>query len=100
MLQKRHAVNIKFSLPVSFLREGRYFIAYTPALDLSTYGKSYEEARVRFGEVLQIFFEEILEKHTVDKVLSDLGWQKVRKQWVPPTLIAQETETITVPLVN
>ena len=41
-------MRIDFQLPVSFLKEDKRFIAYTPALDLSTSGKTYEEARKRF----------------------------------------------------
>ena len=58
------------SLPVSILKEGKYFIAYTPALDLSTSGKTFAEVKERFGEVVQIFFEELLEKGTLEEVLA------------------------------
>ena len=44
------------NLTVNFLREGKRFIAYSPALDLSTSGKTYEEARQRFQEAAQLFF--------------------------------------------
>ncbi|KKQ67440.1 MAG: hypothetical protein US86_C0001G0367 [Candidatus Daviesbacteria bacterium GW2011_GWA2_38_24] len=53
-------VNYQFTLPVSILKEGDSFIAYTPALDLSTVGDTFKE------------------------VLTQLGWQKVDKQLVPP----------------
>ncbi|MEK7537372.1 MAG: hypothetical protein AAB619_00155 [Patescibacteria group bacterium] len=45
-------------LPVSILREGKRFIAYTPALDLSTSGKTFEQAKQRFEEAAELFFEE------------------------------------------
>jgi predicted RNase H-like HicB family nuclease len=90
-------VNIKFALPVSVLREGKYFVAYSPALDLSTSAKTFEEVKKRFTEVVEIFFEELLGKGTLGEVLSELGWQKVKREWVPPTLVAQELENFTVP---
>lgn len=86
------------SLPVSILKEGKYFIAYSPALDLSTSGKSFGEVKKRFEEVVQIFFEELFEKGTEEEVLSDLGWQKVQKEWVPPIVVAQESENFRIPL--
>lgn len=46
------------SLPVSVLKEGKRFVAYAPALDLSTSGKTYEEAKERFEEAVTLFFEE------------------------------------------
>lgn len=62
-------LHLEVSLPVSILKEGKYFIAYSPALDLSTSAKSFEEAKKRFEEVVPIFFEELLEKGTVEEVL-------------------------------
>ncbi|MDP1629448.1 MAG: hypothetical protein Q8L57_02395 [bacterium] len=87
---------IKFNLqiPISIFREGKHFIAYTPALDLSTSGKNYEQVKKRFNEVVAIFFEELIKKGTIDEVLENLGWQKVKKQWTPPSLISQESEKI------
>ncbi len=68
---------IVYSLPVSILKEGEYFVAYTPALDISTYAKTFEKAKMRFEKLVQIFFEELSQKGTTDKVLGGLGWQKV-----------------------
>jgi len=83
-------VDLKLSLPVSFLREGDCFIAYSPALDLSTSANSFEKAKKRFVEATEIFFEELLEKGTLNEVLLELGWEKVKKQWVPPVIVAHE----------
>lgn len=89
-------MNLKFSLPVSVLKEGNRFIAYTPALDISTSGKTYEEAKKRFEELVLIFFEELNGLGTTEEVLKDLGWKKVKKKWNPPVVISQESQEITV----
>ena len=91
-------MNIKFSIPVSIFREGKYFVAYTPALDLSTSGKNFEEVKKRFEEIVLIFFEEIVSRGTLDEALGSLGWQKVKKQWLPPIPIVQKLEEFTIPL--
>lgn len=91
-------VNFQTSLPVTFLREGDQFVAYTPALDLSTSGDSFEQAKKRFGEVVQIFFEECVNMGTLPKVLSDLGWVKQNSEWNPPTVVAQDTQMFNVPM--
>ncbi|MBI4993660.1 hypothetical protein HZC33_01740 [Candidatus Wolfebacteria bacterium] len=87
---------IKFNLqlPISIFKEGKYFIAYTPVLDLSTSGKNYDQVKKRFNEVVIIFFEELIKKGTLSDVLGNLGWQKIKNQWVPPNLISQESEKI------
>jgi len=53
------------NLPVFILKEGRRFIAYSPALDLSTSGKTYSEVKKRFAEIVDIFFEELDKKGSV-----------------------------------
>jgi len=87
---------LEFKLPVSFLREGKKYVAYTPALDLSTSGRTYEEAKRRFSEIVNIFFEELVKKGTLEEVLRDLGWKRVQAKWSPPVVISQELQAVRV----
>ncbi len=87
---------LNFSLPVSFIREDNRIVAYSPAIDLSTSGKTYEEAKKRFVEASSIFFEEIVGQGTMDEVLKELGWRKVRQQWIPSVVISQESQEVSV----
>jgi predicted RNase H-like HicB family nuclease len=75
---------------VSVLKEGKAFIAYSPALNLSTAGKSFDEAIKRFDEAVQIFFEEMEEEKNMDEVLGSLGWQRQKRTWTPPSVIAHD----------
>ncbi len=84
------------NLPVTILKENKRFVAYTPALDLSTSGRTYKEVKKRFEEVVQIFIEELIKNHTLDQVLRDLGWREVQKKWQPPVVVAHETESVKV----
>ncbi len=68
---------LKVKLPVSIFKEGKHFIAYITALDLSTSGKTYAEVKRRFDEAVKIFFEEVIEKGTFKEVLQELGWRKI-----------------------
>lgn len=90
-------MDISFHLPVTILREGKRFVAYSPALDLSTSGRTFEQAQKRFFEAAQLFFEEIEDKGTVDSVLIELGWEKIKHRWHAPALVSQKIETIRVP---
>jgi hypothetical protein len=63
-------------LPVTILREADQFVAYTSVLDLSTSGDSFEQAKNRFSEIVQIFFDECLNMGTLESVLLNLGWNK------------------------
>jgi len=90
---------MQLNLPVTFLREKKRFVAYSPALDLSTSGKNFEEAQKHFAEIARIFFDEIINRGTTDEVLENLGWEKIKAHWRPPTVISQQPETVSVPVV-
>ncbi len=87
-------IKLQFNLPISIMREDSRYIAYTPALDLATSGKTYTEARKRFEEALYLFFEEIVKAGTLEKVLKDYGWKKIRSQWRPPIVVSQEMQEV------
>lgn len=87
---------LELSLPVSILWEGEKYIAYTPALDLSTSGKNFDEAKKRFNEIVHLFFEEIIKKNTIEEVLGGLGWQKIDSKWNPPIVVANESQNVTL----
>jgi len=89
-------VNLQFTLPVSILREGKQYVAYTPALDLSTSGKTFAQAKKRFEEAVNIFFEEIYRSNTLESVLLELGWQKINSKWNPPIVVANESQVISL----
>jgi predicted RNase H-like HicB family nuclease len=93
-------IAIKFALQVSILKEGDRFIAYTPALDLSTVGNTFEDVRKNFDEAVNIFFEELMEMGTIDEVLEGLGWQKQNNTFLPPVVVANQTESFSIPLPN
>lgn len=90
-------LKLQFNLSVITIKEGKRFVAYSPALDLSTSGKTFEEARRHFAEAAALFFEELERKGTTTDVLEELGWSERKNQWEPPVIVSQESETITVP---
>jgi len=90
---------IKAKLGIIFFKEGKKFIAYSPAIDLSTYGNTFDQAKKRFAEAADIFFKETIKLGTIEDVLKECGWKKVsrpRIHWVPPTIIGQSEKEITV----
>lgn len=89
-------LSFNFKLPVSIIKEGKKYVAYSPALDLSTSGNSYESVKKRFEEIVDIFFEELVENNTVEDVLYNLGWKRVQSKWSPPMIISQELQTVSV----
>lgn len=89
---------LEINLPVSILKEKEKYVAYTPVLDLSTSGQSHKEVKKRFNEIVNIFFEELIKRNTLEEVLRDLGWQRVQTGWHPPVMIAHESQTVCLPV--
>lgn len=76
-----------YSLPVTLFREGEYVVAYSPVLDLSSTGRTEEEAKTMFAEAVEVLFEELEEMGTLEGVLKDLGWTRAKGLLQPPELI-------------
>ena len=87
-------------LSVQFYQEGNKVVAYSRALDLSTCGKDFEQARKRFDEASSIFIEEIIRMGTFEEVLLSCGWRKSNhpvKHWEQPREIAEIKESLKIP---
>ena len=83
------ANSVRVEVSVLIIKEDKHFVAYCPALELSSYGPSAEEAKENFDEAMIIFLEETKRKGTLEKVLLKLGWslqQKPKRSYLPPTL--------------
>jgi predicted RNase H-like HicB family nuclease len=89
--------SISYSLPITIFREGELFVAYTPLLDLSSTGKTEEDAKRMFAEAVEVFFEELQEMGTLDSVLKDLGWTKENQQFEPPKVVEHSLLSVHVP---
>ena len=81
-------------LPVQFMKQGKYVVAYSPALDLSSAGKNLTEAKKRFSEIVKIFFDELIEAGTTHDVLTELGWTRQNKgsNWLPPQISTKSVD--------
>ena len=66
--------NIFVDLEVFVYRDDDYFISYSPALDLSSFGKTKDEAEKLFYSALDLFMEDIIARDVLADVLSTLGW--------------------------
>ncbi len=93
---KKVSAKMNISLSVVVFKEGSSYVAYSPALDLSTSAKTDKQARQRFAEATQLFFEELAELGTTVEVLENLGWKKVRSIWKPPMVVSNYVQPMTL----
>ena len=89
--------SMQFKLQVSIMKQGKRYVAYAPTLDISTSGKDLQQTQKRFAEMIDIFFEELIESGNLEEVLLGLGWVKEKKQWEPP-VIQQKSMDIRIPV--
>jgi len=73
-------INVKLSL-IEFEEEGFYFV-YSPALDLTGYGKTEEEAKNSYSIAMEEFLKYTSNKETIFKELERLGWSISKKRKV------------------
>ena len=89
---------LSFNLPILITKQNKRFVAYTPALDIATSGKSEKDVKTRFIELANVFLEEIFEAKTADDVLSELGWKKVQERWTPPKVVSSRSIGLKIPV--
>jgi len=83
----RRLAQVTVQVQVKILKEGDYLVAYCPVLELSSYGKTVEEAKQGFEGAIRIFIEETAKRGTLERELLSLGWtlrQKPSCEYRPP----------------
>lgn len=78
--------NVELNLAIFLWQEESICYVYAPALDLTGYGLTKEEARESFETVLNEFIVYTHRKKTIFKELENLGWavNKKKKRIVSP----------------
>jgi predicted RNase H-like HicB family nuclease len=76
MMRKNMRVTVRaeFQLFGRIKHQGRWFIAHCPPLDITTQGKTFEEARQNLVEASQLFIISCIERGTLDQALKELGF--------------------------
>ncbi len=72
-------VQAEFRLFGMIKREGEWFIAHCPPLDITTQGKSVSEAKNNLVEASQLFIISCLERGTLELALRELGFTPMRQ---------------------
>jgi len=76
-------------IQVEIREEEGYFIAYCPALELSSFAQDLDTAKKRFVDEVAIFIVETKRKGTLEKYLLKMGWtlrEKPVPSYIPPKI--------------
>lgn len=74
---------------IQIVRQGSLYIAYSHVLDISTTGKSKEQAVLNMSGLVQVFVREVVRIETerpgaLHHKLIEQGWTKRLQRWTPP----------------
>jgi predicted RNase H-like HicB family nuclease len=67
----------EFRLFGTIKRRGGWYIAYCSPLDITTQGRTEEEARRNLAEASELFVVSCFERGTFEQALRELGWHVV-----------------------
>jgi hypothetical protein len=86
---KKGKAGLEVNVEVMLVKEGDYWVALSPALRVTGYGKTQAEAKKSFAVEADIFFEETAKRGSLEKLLIDYGWILSKGDFRPPTGVDQ-----------
>jgi len=81
--------DLKVQLNIQIWKEGEMYVSYIPQLDISSCGKTVDEAKDNIIEAIEAFLEEAKKMGTVDQVLEEAGFT-FEEGWNAPDIVAFE----------
>lgn len=73
---------------VHIFREGDVCVAHVPELDVSSWGKTTEDARRNIRDAVKGFLETAEETGTLNDVLEESGYRFEQGRWHAPEFVA------------
>jgi predicted RNase H-like HicB family nuclease len=84
-------------LPAVFTREGDWIVGHLPTLDVSSQGRTQEEAERNLVEAAQLFIESCFARNVFDEVLKNCGFVPKRQVSDRLRLSSDDSPHLTVP---
>ena len=88
------AIKVEMRLPACTKKEGAWYIASCPPLDVHSQGMSETEALHNLTEALRFFIESCFERGTLEQVLKDSGFALSHDEYPQ----AQQNHYVNVPI--
>lgn len=71
-------------------KEEETYVGYSPELDVSSCGRTQQEAKKNLHQAIQLFIEETRETGSLEDILAEAGYVRDGEQWRPPSLVSTE----------
>ena len=85
-----------FSFVTHIFKEGGTYVAYVPALDLSSCGATDEEARTNIRDAVRGFLATSTDMGTLDEILQEAGYEQENDGWRPPEFVSIDQLTMSI----
>ena len=79
-----------FSIRIEIFKEGEEYVAFSPELNVSSFGETIEEAKLAIKEAIEAFMEECEKMGTLGDVLEEAGFKRNMDVWVSRYPVAEE----------
>lgn len=78
-------------------KEGKMYVSYCPELDVSSCGKTPEEAKKNLLEAVELFLEETKKMGTLKEILKESGFTKEnQRRWKAPEWVSLGREKVSI----
>jgi predicted RNase H-like HicB family nuclease len=85
-----------FSFDVHIFKEGDTYVAYVPALDVSSCGATDDEARRNIRDAVRGFLASSADLGTLDEILEESGYERKGETWVAPEFVSVDRLTMSL----
>ena len=89
---------MKIDYTVQIWREGEQYIAHAMPVDVMSSGPSPEDARKALKEAVHLFLETVKDMGTLEEVLDECGYQLEEGNWISPSWVAIEKQSMSIAL--
>lgn len=85
-----------FSFDAHIFKEGETYVAYVPALDVSSCGATDEEARRNIRDAVRGFLAASADLGSLDEILKEAGYEPEGEGWRAPEFVSVDRLTMSM----
>ena len=85
-----------FSFDTHIFKEGDAYVAYVPALDVSSCGATDDEARRNIRDAVRGFLSASADIGTLDEILREAGYRQDGDDWRAPEFVSVDRLTMSI----
>jgi predicted RNase H-like HicB family nuclease len=86
----------EFSFDTHIFKEGDAYVAYVPALDISSCGDTDEEARRNIRDAVRGFLATSADMGTLSEILEEAGYRLEGDDWRAPEFVSLDRLTMSM----